>query len=411
MKILQLYYKLPFPMNDGGAYAIYHSSLAMLSQNADLRILAMDLLKSQEATRGAPASFIKRTRFESVGVDNRINPWKAFTNLFGTESYFVERFYSEAYSEKLKDILSSSTFDVIQLEHLYLGMYLDVIRRYSKAKVVLRAQNVESLLWKNYLEKIRNPFSKRFISIATQRLETFEKRILASVDGIMALSGEDARCFKAYGTAAPTVAIPVGMALERFSEIDPEKQYRDFPVLFHLGSMDWKPNMLGVKWFITQVWPLLKKQHPEIRMVIAGKNMPAWFFKQADKNLIVQEKVEDALLFQEDKAILIVPMLVGSGIRIKILEGMALGKTIISTRVGAKGIACEDGRNILLADSPQQFVEQIGRCMHSQAFCRQIGKNAQQLISEKYELEKTGAGMMEFYQSLLQPEATASLSQ
>jgi glycosyltransferase involved in cell wall biosynthesis len=403
MKVLQLYYKLPFPMNDGGAYAIYHSSLAMLSQGIDLKILAMDLVKSPGDKEKIPVEFTEQTKFESVMVDNRIKPREAFFNLFGRSSYFVERFYSVAFSKTLKDLLQNNTFDVIQLEHLYLGLYLDVIRGHSSARIVLRAQNVEHALWFNYLQKVNNPFVKFFLSIAAKRLEVFERKMSAGVDGIMALSENDARYFKHGVPKTKVTAIPIGLNLDSFSVVDNQRPQENFPALFHLGSMDWKPNVLGMKWFIQKVWPLVKKEYPGIRFVIAGKNMPGWFFRQADKNLVVYGKIEDALRFQEDKAILIVPLLAGSGIRVKILEGMALGKAIISTSIGASGIAYKDGENILIANSPEEFVKQIGRCLKSEAFCKSLGKNAQRLVAEKYELNKTGTAMLEFYESLTQP--------
>ena len=387
-------------MNDGGAYAIYHSSLGILSQGIELKILAMDLLKSRDKEREIPAEFIVQTKFESVVVDNRIKPLRAFINLFGRRSYFTERFYSEKYCKKLTEILQQNTFDIIQLEHLYLGLYIDVIRKYSNAKIVLRAQNVENQLWYGYLDKLKNPFVKFFLFIAAKRLEIFEKQIATSVDGIMSLSDEDALYFKDYSHKIKIAAIPTGLNIKKNSEIDIKKRYEGLPILFHLGSMDWKPNVLGLKWFIKEVLPLLKKNHPEIQLIIAGKNMPPWFFKQADRNLIVQGMVKDATLFQEDKAILIVPLLTGSGIRIKILESMALGKTIISTRVGASGITYEDGKNILIANDPKEFSEQIRRCILSEDLCRSIGKNAQILISEKYELNKIGAEMSTFYAAL-----------
>lgn len=388
-------------MNDGGAYAIYHSSLAMLSQGIDVKILAMDLLKSREDNIVIPADFIARTKFESVTVDNRIRPLKALKNLAGKTSYFVDRFYSEAYSKKLAEILMNETFGIIHLEHLYVCLYLDVIRKYSNARVVLRAQNVEHQLWKDNLAMIRNPFVKLFISVAAKRLTHFENEVIKHMDGIMALSEEDALYFKQNTKNAHISAIPIGIDTLAYSNIDQEKQYKNFPVLFHLGSMDWKPNIIGMMWFVNKVMPLLKQKHPQIQVVIAGKNMPQWFFSKADNNLKVMGRVRDAREFQEDKAILIVPLLTGSGIRVKILEGMAMGKTIISTTIGAKGIDYEKDKTILIADTPAEFAEQISKCIASEELCRETGRRAQLLVREQYAINSIGEKMLLFYNDLL----------
>lgn len=401
MKVLQLYYKLPFPMNDGGAYAIYQSSLGLIGQHIDLKILAMDLLKSREKNIVIPEEFIATTTFESVKVNNRINPFKAFFNLFGRSSYFVARFESKKYATCLVKILKETHFDIIQLEHLYLGLYIDIIRKYSQAKIVLRAQNVENQLWANYLSKINNPFEKMFVSLATKRLTLFEKKTIKLVDGIVALSEEDAIYFKNENSKIPIIAVPVGININKFPINSNKNLHEESVVFYHLGSMDWRPNILGIQWFIKEVWPLIKKENPEIKFVIAGKNMPNWFFKQEDKNLIVHGSVDDSVVFAEDKNVLIVPLLAGSGIRVKILEAMALGKTVISTRIGASGIAYEADKNILLANTAEEFAKQISKCCACKQFLVAIGENARELIREKYSLEKTGEAMVEFYQTLI----------
>lgn len=401
MKVLQLYYKLPFPMNDGGAYAIYQSSLGLIEQHIELKILAMDLLKSREKNTVIPEEFIATTTFESVKVDNRINPFKAFFNLFAKSSYFVARFQSQKYKTCLVKILKETQFDIIQLEHLYLGLYMDVIRKYSQAKIVLRAQNVENQLWSNYLSKINNPFEKMFVSLATKRLTLFEKKTIKLVDGIVALSEEDATYFKNENSTIAIIAVPVGININKFP-INSIKNLHEEPVVFyHLGSMDWRPNILGMKWFINEVWPLIKKENPEIKFVIAGKNMPDWFFKQQDKNLIVQGSVDDSVIFAENKNVLLVPLLAGSGIRVKILEAMALGKTVISTSIGASGILYTADKNILIADTAEEFAEQINKCYACKAYRDTIGENGKELIREKYSLEKTGEAMVNFYKILI----------
>ena len=397
MKILQLYYKLPFPMNDGGAYAIYHSSLAMLSQNVDLKVLAMDLQKSRDKDVQIPRDFMEKTRFEAVPVDNRITLAGAFMNLFGTTSYLAERFNSQAYRNRLVQILRQEAFDVIQLEHLYLGVYLETIRELSNAKVILRTQNVENELWYAYLSHLKNPFKKLYLALAAKRLERFEKKVLVEVEGVMALTETDMASFRSYNRHLKITAVPVGLDLNKFPELSTDRTKSSLPLLYHLGSMDWKPNVLGMSWFVKEVWPLLTKKFPGITLVIAGKNMPVEFFRKAGNGLVVQGKVEDSLHFQQDKSILVVPVLAGSGVRIKILEAMALGKIVISTRVGAQGIACEDGKHILRANDPSEFVMQVERCLSSPDLCEQISRNARALIREKYELSKIGEDMMRFY--------------
>ncbi len=400
MKILQLYYKMPFPVQDGGAFSIYAASRGILKSGHDLRILAMNLLRSPGTPDGMPEDFRKTTRFEAVIVDNRLNPLRAFGDILTKRSFFAGRFYSEVFANRLSEVLKKEQFDVIQLEHLYLCSYLDVIRSYSDAKVVLRAQNVENRIWKEYSRRLSDPFLRTYLSFEIRKLEEFEIRMASKVDGIMAISETDAKYFRLFSSKS-IAAIPPAVDLTKDSTTDEDLPFRDFPVVYHLGSMDWRPNRQGLKWFIRKVLPLVQRECSDLRFCLAGRNMPAWFRRKAGSHFEVRGLVPDAAEFQSDKAIMIVPLLSGSGIRIKILEGMALGKTIISTSVGAVDIKAVDGKSIFLADTPEEFAACICRCASSPGLCRSVGKEARKVAETHYSLESISRQMASFYDSLV----------
>lgn len=392
---------MPFPMNDGGSFSIYHSSLSILKQGASLKILAINPVRSFGDITQIPDDFFSKTEFEHVIIDNRIKPINSLINIFKNKSYFVERFYSVKYRDKLIDILNKQTFDIIQLEHVYLCQYINDIRKFSNAKIVLRPQNIENKIWNEYIKKLRNPFIKRYLSISTKRLEVYEREMANCVDGIITLSHIDAEYFRKYAKNTKIIHSPTGLDFSRYKNIDFDKQYTNFPTVYHLGSMDWRPNIHGVTWFLNKVLPLLIREHYQFKIRLAGKNMPKNFLKLNGSNIIVDELVEDAISYQEDKTILIIPLLSGSGIRIKILEGMAMGKTIISTSIGAQGIAAKHNENILIADTPELFASQIIKCLNSEGFCRKIGKNAKKTAVQEYNLNNTSKEVRNFHDTLL----------
>lgn len=401
MKVLQVYYKMPFPMYDGGACSVYAASSSLLSRKIDLRILAMNPLKAPGEIRLIPADFVSKTRFESVVVDNRIDPFRAFIRLFGHTSYLAGRFRSDSFLEKLMEILRQEDFDIIQLEHLYLCCYLSDIRKISKAKVVLRAQNVENKVWLDYLRRSKNPLIRGYLRLEARRLEKFEGEMAQQVDGIMAISQADADYFRKTAGGKETAAIAFGMDLTSLNTAGTDKKFRNFPVVYHLGSMDWRPNIQGLKWFVRKVLPLVVREMPDICIHLAGRNMPGWFFNRSNRNLIVEGVVDDAARYREDKSIMIVPLLSGSGIRIKILEGMALGETVVSTTVGAAGIHAVNNKDILIADTPEAFAGCICRAARSPSLCREIGSMAQKTILNNYDIRNIGLEMEQFYKSLL----------
>ena len=400
MKILLLCHKMPYPLHDGGAYSSYYTSLGLASQNMNVKVLAINTPKNWIDTNRIPDDFVKKTKFEFSKVDTRFKPLHAFLNLFGERSYFVERFFSKTFNTDLIRILKKENYDIVHLEHLYLSLYIDTIRKHSKASIVLRPQNVENQVWKRVLKNNIQPVKKVYLKVATKRLEKFEMEVSKKVDGIIAISPGDAETFKIYAPKTPLIEVPAGFDFNSLSLYDFNKQFTNFPIFYHLGSMDWYPNIQGVRWFVKEVLPVIKTDCPDFVFRLAGKKMPRWIDKLQSKNLAIDGEPKDALKYHEDKAVMIVPLLSGGGLRVKIIEGMALGKTIISTSIGAEGIPYTDQQNILIADDAETFADQIKRCMGSKEFCRNIGKHAQKLAIEKYDYQKTTKKMISFYKSL-----------
>lgn len=400
LKILQICHKMPFPPNDGGSIAIYNTTIGLIENDVNVNLIAINPSRNNIDEDILPPEFKKITRFQSVSVDTRIKPFKAILNLFSSKSYFIQRFYSSDFSEKLIEIFQNETYDIIQLEHLYMCIYIDTIRKYTNAKIVLRPQNVEYIIWERYLKNISNPFKKIFIHVASRRLKKFEKANVSKVDGIIAITSHDAEIFRQYALRIPVIDIPVSFNYNLIDNYNFEKQFNNFPIVYHIGSMDWRPNEEAINWFIKNVFPELKKEHPRIKIYLAGKKMQPYFIKQSNNNLIVEGMVENALSYQEDKSIMIVPLLSGSGIRAKIIEGMALGKTIISTTIGLQGINCTNEKDILIADTPDEFVYQIKRCVESVQFCRKIGSYARKFSFENFHYKSCAKKMFEFYQIL-----------
>lgn len=418
MKVLQLYYKMPFPMHDGGSYSIYSASLSLISQDIDLTILAMNMMKAPASEDLIPQDFKLNTRFKSVVVDNRVKPLSALISLIGNKSYFAGRFISKDFSKSLIALLHENEFDMVQLEHLYLCQYIDVVRKYSNARIVLRAQNVEHKIWQHYAAKLTNPFLKWYFTIESNKLKEIEDIACCLVDGIISLTKEDGAYFKSvrFKTSATlgamhkynlkVRAIPIGIIPNGSAGQSPGNQ-DGLPLVYHLGSMDWRPNVEGIRWFIKEVLPLIVEKMPDIRVHIAGRNMPSWFFGQRSKNLIVDTNVTDSAEYQRDKAIMVVPLLSGSGIRVKILEGMALGKTIIATSLAATGIVNKEHDNVsgdeqpvIIADSPHEFAEQVCKYAKSAVLCREIGDRAFKLASEEYNINNIGVSIVSFYKQL-----------
>ena len=160
------------------------------------------------------------------------------------------------------------------------------------------------------------------------------------------------------------------------------------------------PNEEGVRWFIDQVWPHVHKQFPDLKYFLAGRAMPGWMKELRVPGVEVLGEVEDARAFIASRSVMIVPLFSGSGIRIKIIEGMAAGKTVISTLLGAEGIHYSNGENILIANAPCEFFDMISLCIEDPSRRKMIGNNARMLIESEYDRDAITQRLISFYQQL-----------
>jgi polysaccharide biosynthesis protein PslH len=260
--------------------------------------------------------------------------------------------------------------------------YVPAIRKVSTGKIVLRSHNIEYKLWKRNAEVASNPLKKVYFSFLAERLKKYEEESLHSYDAVAAITKEDAQWFIDNKFGKPLKVIPFGIDFNKVvteKKVDTEKYS-----VFHIGAMDWQPNLDGLNWFLNDIWNKVSKAYPDIKLYLAGRKMPEEIIKMSKANIIVIGEVEDAHEFMMSKGLMIVPLLSGGGMRVKIIEGMALGKVIITTTLGAEGINYKNGENILIADTPEEFVNCVISYLESSDHLNSIGKKAKLVAEQQY---------------------------
>ena len=396
MNILLLCNKSPFPPSEGGPMAMNSIITGLLEAGHNVKIMAFNSEKYHVDINSIPEDYRKKTRIEFIDIELKINPIEAFKNLFSDESYHVKRFISEKFKERLVKVLKKERFDIVQLEMIYMAPYIETIREHSNAKIVLRAHNVEHTIWER-IAKETVFFAKRwYINHLTRTLRKYEMGILNKVDGIAAITITDAAFFRRV-TATPVIDLPFGVDIDKFN---PVFEVGDKPTFYHIGSMNWMPNEEGIKWLLKNVWDEVHKRIPDAMLYLAGRNMPKWLKKTKKKNVVVVGEVPDAHEFVNQHNIAIVPLFSGSGMRIIIIESMALGKTVITTLVGAEGIQYSEFEDIIIADNVPKMVENICRLYEHPEEAEAIGLNARRLVEDIYDNKKIINRLEIFYSEL-----------
>ena len=396
MNILLLCNKSPFPPSEGGPMAMNSIVTGLLEAGHTVKVMAFNSNKYHIDLDSIPQEYREKTRIEFIDINLSVHPREAFKNLFSDESYHVKRFISQEFKDRLAQVLEQEKFDIVQLEMIYMAPYIETIREHSDATIVLRAHNVEHKIWERIAKKTVF-FAKRwYIKHLVRTLRHFELSVLDKVDGIAAITPDDALFFRRV-TATPVIDLPFGIDIDKFS---PAFEVGDTPTFYHIGSMDWMPNQEGIKWFLKNVWDEVLKRVPEAKLYLAGRNMPKWLCKTKKKNVTVVGEVPDAHEFVNRHNIAVVPLFSGSGMRIKIIESMALGKTVITTTVGAEGIQYSEFDDIIIADNEPKMIENICRLYKHPEEAEAIGLNARRLIEEIYDNRKIINRLEIFYNEL-----------
>ena len=396
MKILMLCNKSPYPPREGGPMAMNSIVTGLLKAGHKVKILSFNSEKYRISNKDIPDSYRDKTNIEFVDIDLRLKPFQALKCLYQNKSYHLERFISPLFTKKLVEVLQKEKFDIVQLEMIYMAPYIETIRANSDAVIVLRAHNVEHLIWDRIAKKTAFLPKKWYINHLVRTLKKYELSVLDKVDGIAAITYRDAAYFRGK-TATPVIDIPYGVEPYKFT---PSFKVSEKPNFYHIGSMNWMPNEEGIKWFLNNIWDNFIKKEPDAHLYLAGRHMPKWLKKIKKTNVHVLGEVEDAQAFIKEHDVAIVPLLSGSGIRIKIIESMAMGKTVITTMIGAEGIQYSEYENIIIADSEAKMTEIMCKIRREPHEAERIGENARKLVEYVYDNRKIIERLLIFYDEI-----------
>lgn len=383
MKILQLCKKFPYPLKDGESIAVTYLSKALYENGCQITLLAMNTSKHYLPLEELPDHYNHYEKIETVDINNHLNPWDAFVNLFSQDSYHIIRFVSSRFENKLIALLQQENFDVIQLETIYLAPYIPVIRKYSSAIVAMRAHNIEHEIWERYADNVTLLPKKWYLRYLNQKLKRYEMDQLNNYDMLVAITERDLQKFIDMGERKKALASPIGLDIRDYMADD---SCFEGPIsASFIGSLDWMPNQEGLVWFLQSVWDQLSERYPELELHIAGRNTPWWISRRRSDKVIIHGEIPDAVSFINQHPVMIVPLFSGSGMRVKILEGMALGKVVITTSLGLEGINATHLEEVIIANTPEEFLESFDYCYHHREEMLHIGRKAQVFVAKHYD--------------------------
>lgn len=361
VRILHLCNKMPFPGRDGSSIAM--ESLIRLEQGLghDVTVIALNTDKHRIANPKAPDG----VQLLEVNVSIRPTLWNYLSRHRKQWSYFASRFYHREVAQLISE--QAQHHDVVVVDSLFMAVYLGSV----SLPIIIRAHNIESELWKDTLRHMPS-WKRTLLNREVIQLSQWERSVL-SQHPVWAITPDDLAMVREMGGHG--THIPCSMRHDQwpYSGAAPSG-------IYHLGAMDWFPNIEGMQWLITEVTPHLSE---DVCIQVLSQARPSQFRQLPQAITWIQDRVEDAWF--DAQGVFIAPIRSGSGMRIKLLEAMSRGKAIVTTSIGAQGLMVEHGKHMLIVDQPEDFARSIHKLLRDADMRQRLGLAASEHAQKHFQ--------------------------
>ncbi len=397
MKILQLATQIPYPPTDGGKLSVFGITKYLSKRGHEIEFVSYcNKYPSNEVIKGLK----KYCNPHFIIANTKNNVLKAAINLFSNVPYNASKYRTNKLKSFLEKYFLDNNPDIIQIDHLFLGWVVKIIRKFTRAPVVLRSQNLEMNIMKRYFENKKNFLIKYYAKLQYKKFLKYEPLVCSSFDLCIMISNIDKKELLKFNPDINVISIPAGIDenLLNFTK----KEVIPYS-LVHIGHTDWYPNYDALLWFCENVMIHIIQIFPEIKLFIYGGGNTYKFPipKKLRNNVINKGFVSDLWSELQDKAFAIVPLRIGGGIRIKILELLATGTNVITTSIGKEGIDVTDGKEIIVADDAQMFKEKIIQYFQGSFDNELIANRGKEFIKNNYLWNKIAARFESEYTKLI----------
>jgi len=320
---------------------------------------------------------------------------RLFANLFSFYPYSVVKHSSKGFDQELRTLLNKCAFDLVHYEGTHCARYLSSVGSLPR---VLGTHNIESQIWSRRARFGRTRVEQVFFGSQAIKMRSFERRALLRSEYAIAVTLQDARQMFDWGV--PNVAlVPNGVELEAYQT--DFNAVRSCELLF-LGALDWYPNIDALQHFINEILPLILSVQPNAVLRVVGRRPPESLrdIVAGNRNVEIVGEVKDVRPYLRSAGVVVVPLRIGGGSRIKILEALAAAKAVVSTSVGAEGLELKAGEHIQLADTSSRFAEITAALMDDQRERSRLGNNGRRFVSERYSWDSIAIKLESVWSSL-----------
>jgi glycosyltransferase involved in cell wall biosynthesis len=409
MRILWVKADKLLPVQNGGNIRTFHV-LRYLSERDQLTFYSYyggtpDREYERELQRQLPGAVAVATgKRELAGIGRGLD-YVAHLGL--QPPYAVSRFADARVQKQLQDWFREQRFDVAVCD--FLDAAINFPGRLNIPSVLFQ-HNVESEIWRRHADTAGNPLKKMMYGLEFRKMLGYERAAVSKFQHVIAVSENDRALMTKWVDGDRVTVVPTGVDL---AEYHPASHAFDAsaPLITFIGAMDWEPNVDGVEYFCGEIWPAIKAEVPQARFRIVGRNpdrrVQKWASTHGDGSIEVTGRVPSVVEHLHQSAVVIVPLRIGGGTRLKIYEAMATGKAVVSTTIGAEGLDVHHGRDIMLADDPGSFAQAVIMLLRDRELRRRYEQAAAETAA-RYDWPAIGERFREVLQAVAETKSPAA---
>lgn len=384
MQILFVTTSLPVPSDNGRAIRSLSIVQALRGIGHELSFVSFSKKDRPEDLYplSAYCRSIDLVAFDMKNLTEQSDYLRRLKCLLSLKSYSVERFRSEAMRVRIQEKLIQREYDLIVCD----GMYALTNVPVTKIPIILNCHNIEYTILKRYAELERDIATKLYARLESHLLRSAERNVCYRVALAMVCSQIDLAAIRSLRMDLPAYVVPNVVDTDFIHPTQRSSMGSVDPVLLFQGAMDWYPNRDAVEYFTRSILPRIRQEYPNARFIVAGRNPPAQFVEQFRLDPLIEftGTVPDMRPYLAAATVVIVPLRVGGGTRIKILEACAAGRPTVSTTLGAEGLSLEAGKEIILADEPTEFACSVVKLLRDPDLRDAIARPARSAVVERY---------------------------
>lgn len=377
----------------GGRIEIYRLIQGLVSHGHNISLITSgdeDLIEEMKSE--VSVSVINVRHDSGVSVDQYAK------NILTSDPLPIMNFRSGPFDTELENAIGENDFDIVHLHTLQMSFLAEGVP--SDLPTVIRFTNIKSEIYRQFARRTANPFKTAYAYMQYKKTKIFEQNITQFADITLTITEDDQKFLENLNVKGKIETLPAGIDIDAFSNF--EFSRNDGNIIMFFGSMDYHPNEDAALWLAEDIWPIIKEDSGNCTLELVGKS-PSEELEQLsdDRDITVTGYVDDIQEWVDRASVIVIPIRVGTGVRIKILHAMAMGKPIVTTSTGIKGINAEDGVEVLIRDSPDEIATAVVNLIDCPDQREQLGLNARSFVEKEYSYESVSRKLESIYQNII----------